>query len=380
MTALFAPQTQLSGSLLTIVPNWSGSLAKPAAPGLDWAAVLVMVYWTGVALMGGRLLMRLGALYRLHRASVPATVAGQAVRCLTAEVSPFSFGSAIYLNSEQYAAAELSAILHHERVHVRQWHTLDVLLAQVGQVLCWFNPGAWWLGRAVQQNLEFLTDAAVLRAGLVAPKVYQYSLLRLSGLASGAALANHFTFLTLKTRIMMMNKPASARASLAQYALVLPLTVLLLLGFDASTTYAQTPATLARQAASLPDDVLYYLDGQKASKAAVEALNPADIANMNVLKGANVAKVLGGPQTQAVLITTKANLNAPAVIDLNKKLNRLVDLTDKLLLVDEREVTQSEFERLLPTQSRQVTALEPEKAMEVYGGKGKNGSVQIQTK
>lgn len=131
----------------------------------------------------------------------------------------------------------------------------------------------------------------------------------------------------------------------------------------------------------LPDNILYYLDGQKTSKVAVEGLNPADIANMNVLKGASVGKVLGNvSEPRAILITTKANLNAPAVIVLNKKLNRNIDLTDKLLLVDEREVTRTEFERLLPTYTRQVTALEPEKAMEAYGEKGKNGSVQILTK
>lgn len=380
IAALIAPQVQVGGSLLTIVPNWAGSLGPPAAAGPDWQDALMLAYWAGVALMGGRLVLRLGSLYRLHRASVPAVVAGEEVRCLPGKVSPFSFGSTIYLNPAHYSAAELPAILHHELVHVRQAHTLDMLLVQVGQALCWFNPAAWWLGRAVQQNLEFLTDAAVLRAGLVSAKTYQYSLLRLSGLASGAALATHFTFLTLKTRIMMMNKPASARACLVQYALVLPLAALLALGFDAPTASAQPTTTLSGPAAGLPDKVAYYIDGQRVTKEVFEQVAPETIANMNVLKDASVAKVISAPETQAILLTTKANENAPAVIELNKKLNRLVDLNGKLLLVNEREVTRAEFERLLPTYTRQIMALEPKKAVEAHGEKGRNGSVQMTTK
>ncbi|MGY2130624.1 M56 family metallopeptidase [Hymenobacter sp. HD11105] len=389
VTTIFAPQVHLSGSLLTIIPNWTGSLAKPAAPELSWESALVAIYCAGVAVMGVRLIGQLASLYWQHRTSVSTIVAGQMVRCLPEAKSPFSFGSIIYLNPEYYPAAELPAILHHELVHVRQWHTLDILLAQIGQVFCWFNPVAWWLGRAVQQNLEFLTDAAVLRTKLVSLKAYQYSLLRLSGLAA-TELANHFTFLTLKSRITMMNKPASARAYLTQYALVLPLVMVLLLAFAPSQAgqtvvtgvFASTPDAVppVQNAAGIADDLLYYLDGKKVSKTVTENIAPESIASINVLKGERVRQVLGNvSETRAILITTKANENAAAVIDLNKKLNRSVKLAGKLLLVDDKEVTQAEFERFLPAQIRQVTVLTPEKAMLAYGEKGKNGSVQILT-
>lgn len=324
VAALFAPHERLSGSLLAAVPGWSGTLAGPAAPLLGWADALAAVYWTGVALLGVRLLGRLFSLYGLHQMAVPRMVNGVLVRCLPGVSSPFSFGPVIYLNPDHYPAAELPAILHHEQVHVRQLHTLDVLLAQVGQVLCWFNPVAWWLGRAMQENLEFLTDYAVLRAGVVAPKEYQYSLLRLSGLASGAALANHFTLLTLKNRIARMNKPSSPRAQLAQYALVLPLAAGLLLAFTTShagQSAASDPAT------AQAGGVKYYLDGQPTVQSAVEKLNttPDAIANVQVLKGeAAQALTTDAAATGVVAVTTKRNQRLPAVLALDAKIISLL--------------------------------------------------------
>ncbi|SMB84250.1 peptidase M56 BlaR1 [Hymenobacter roseosalivarius DSM 11622] len=327
VAAIVAPQQQVSGSLLTILPNWSGTVAASAVPQLSLVGALVAAYWTGVVVMSLRLLGRLFSLYRLHRASVPDRVGEVAVRRLPEVGSPFSFGAIIYLTPAQYPAAELPAILHHEQVHVRQWHTLDVLLAHVGQVFCWFNPAAWWLGRAIQENLEFLTDDVVLRAGVVLPKVYQYSLLRLSGLAPGAALANHFTFLTLKNRIAMMNKPSSARAHLAQYALVLPLAAVLLLAF---TTSRAGQSASANPASVQVGGVKYYLDGRSTVQSVVEKPNttPDAIANVQVLKGETAQALTKDAATGVVAVTTKGNERLPAVQALNAKIIRLLPDAD----------------------------------------------------
>ncbi|MBC6608115.1 M56 family metallopeptidase [Hymenobacter sp. BT188] len=324
--AIFAPHERLGGSLLTIVPNWSGALAAPSTPLFGWMDALIAIYWAGVALMGLRLLGRLFSLYRLHRAAVPRMVSGVLVRCLPGASSPFSFGPFIYLNPDQYPAAELPAILYHEHVHVRQWHSLDIMLAQVGQVLGWFNPAAWWLERAMQENLEFLTDDAVLRAGVVPPKEYQYSLLRLSGLASSASLANHFTLLTLKNRIAMMNKPSSASAHLAQYALVLPLAVALL----TFTTLRAGQYASSKPATVKVEGVKYYLDGKPTVKSAVEKLNttPDVIANVQVLKGKAAQALTIDAATDVVAVTTKGNERLPAVQALDAKIIRLLPEAD----------------------------------------------------
>ncbi|UOQ54003.1 M56 family metallopeptidase [Hymenobacter cellulosivorans] len=343
---------------------------------LSGARGLLIVYGLGAGLLLARLGMQLGALYKLHRRSQPAVVAGQAVRIVTEPVSAFSFWQAIYLNPKLYPAQELGVVVRHELVHVRQWHTLDTLLAHLGVVVFWLNPGAWLLRRAIAENLEFITDQHLLSSGLDS-KQYQYSLLRTSQLAAGNALANHFHFLTLKTRIAMMNKQPSSPLQLAKYLLLAPLALGLSFTFAGSTMALPTAAP-QQTAAGLPAEALYYIDGKLASKAAVDQLNPNDIASMNALKGESVGKVLGTTgATEAILITTKQHENAPEVVALNRKLNALVDLNGKLLLIGEKEVAEAAFRQALAAQTRQVTSLSAKDAQQQFGNRAKNGAVII---
>ena len=276
LPALFpaeAPPVLFSGPVTAAVAI--GATATPAAGPVDWAAAGWLVYGGGVALLLARLLVQLLSLWRVRRASQPAVLGGQRVRMLAGAVSPFSFGSTIYLNPAQHPAAELAAVLRHEQVHVRQWHTLDVLLAQVAQALAWCNPAAWLLRRALLDNLEYLADHAALQTGLDR-QAYQYSLLRLSRVGTGAvpALVSHFTFPTLKNRVAMMNTPLSSTGQLARYFLAVPVVLAGALGFSAAQVQAQgagpvvpavaaaTPATgpAAKPAADeLPAAVRAYL-------------------------------------------------------------------------------------------------------------------------
>jgi predicted peptidase len=179
----------------------------------------------------------------------------------------------------------------------------------------------------------------------------------------------------------MTKRKKTVVSCVAKCLLISPLVIAVSFSAAVPAAYAAAPTAVAQGAVGLPDGVLYYLNGQKASKYTIENLAPENIAHMNVLKGGSVQQVLGNvPEKQAILVTTKGNESAAAVVELNKKLNRSVVLADKLLLIDDKEVTRAEFERLLPSQIQQITVLSPEKAVEAYGEKGKNGAAQITTK
>ncbi|RCR70164.1 M56 family metallopeptidase [Larkinella punicea] len=187
---------------------------------------LVAVFWFGVGIMTVRLAVQLLSLYRIHRCSQPATYKGFRFRAVSENFNPFSFGQTIYLNPSRHSAEELGPILQHERVHVREWHTLDVLLAELGTVFFWFNPASWFLKRAIKENLEFGVDRQMLRSGLDA-KNYQYMLVRIGGLR--VSLATNFTELTIKKRIGMMNRKPSSRRLMASYSLLLMILITLIL-------------------------------------------------------------------------------------------------------------------------------------------------------
>ena len=40
---------------------------------------------------------------------------------------------------------EKQEILTHEQTHVRQWHSIDVIISEIVNIICWMNPFAWLL-------------------------------------------------------------------------------------------------------------------------------------------------------------------------------------------------------------------------------------------
>lgn len=108
---------------------------------------------------------------------------------------PFSFFNWIFLNPDNVKEEEISEILTHEMAHVRQRHSIDVIISELVNICCWINPFAWLMKREVRLNLEFLADRRVMDAGF-ATKSYQYHLLGLT-YSHKYGLSNNFNFLTL---------------------------------------------------------------------------------------------------------------------------------------------------------------------------------------
>lgn len=192
----------------------------------EWIGYL---YLAGVVALLVRLAVQAFSLYRLILRMPEKEINGVRVKCLNDPSGPFSFFRWIFMNPAAVKEDEINEILTHEMAHVKQHHSVDVLLAEMVSICCWMNPFAWLLKREVRLNLEFLADRKVMEAGF-ATKSYQYHLL---GLAYNHkyGLSNNFNFSHLKQRIIMMNKKKSNAAGHIKYALfVLPAFALLVAG------------------------------------------------------------------------------------------------------------------------------------------------------
>jgi hypothetical protein len=64
-----------------------------------------------------------------------------------------------------WPAAELDAVLAHERAHVRRRDPLVQWLAGLNRAIFWFHPLAWWLERKLAAVAEEACDAAVVASG-----------------------------------------------------------------------------------------------------------------------------------------------------------------------------------------------------------------------
>lgn len=140
---------------------------------------------------------------------------------------PFSFFNLIFVNAQEDAQSQEKIIIH-EMAHVRQYHSIDILLMEIICILFWWNPFAWLLKKEMKINLEYLADKAVMEKGYN-KKSYQYLLLNSSIGNTGISIINNFNVSQLKKRIIMMNKKQTSIRMSVKYLLAIPLLAMLLI-------------------------------------------------------------------------------------------------------------------------------------------------------
>ncbi|CAH0298548.1 MULTISPECIES: M56 family metallopeptidase [unclassified Pedobacter] len=259
---------------------------------------LTVLFYTGVLLMALRLLVQFISLYSMHKNSSPDHLDDYKVRILNEEVSPFSFWQTIYINPRLHKKQDLNNILEHEKVHVEEWHTLDIILAEICVVFYWFNPGVWLMKKAVRENIEFITDAKILKKG-IDKKAYQYSLLDVGTLQSPIAIVNNFNLSDLKKRIKMMNAKRSSKVNLTRYLFVLPILLCVTLAFTIDNK--EVKKSLA-PLTKMVDDVL-------PEKVAAVAVQPKTVLKAK-FKRRIIIDTLKAPDT-----TTKMTFIFKSIVD-----------------------------------------------------------------
>lgn len=197
-----------------------------------WQNILLFVWGGGVGLLALRLVSQLVVIGRLAWKGKRVEWEGRRLIVLPKDMPPFSFLTWVFVNPAAYEKRELQEILIHERTHVCQWHSLDIVLGEVVCMLCWPNPVVWLFRKEIRQNLEFLADKEVIAAGYDR-KHYQYHLLQLSRQLIAVPIVNNFNVTPLKKRIIMMNKKQTSGRGLWKYALLLPVTGLLIVAGNA---------------------------------------------------------------------------------------------------------------------------------------------------
>ncbi|WEK38038.1 MAG: TonB-dependent receptor plug domain-containing protein [Candidatus Pseudobacter hemicellulosilyticus] len=228
LSSLLQPQ-KLQALPLQYVPAFYFPGTAPKASSVNWAWLVGGLALAGSLFLLLRLLLQYQALRRIRSRAVLLMEDGVRLYHVPENISPFSFGNAIFVNQELHSEAELKEIIHHEFIHVKQKHSRDILWGELLCIINWYNPFAWLIRQAIRQNLEFIADHQVLQSG-IDRKQYQYLLLKVTGL-SAYSIANNFSFSSLKKRIAMMNKAKTARVQLIRFLFLLPVLAVVLLAF-----------------------------------------------------------------------------------------------------------------------------------------------------
>lgn len=134
--------------------------------------------------------------------------------------SPFSFLHFIVVNKNDVPDR---VIISHELVHVRQKHTLDVLLLEVISIICWFNPLCRLVVKEVKTVHEYIADKSALKAEAVTTQEYSRCLLdHVFNTRENQLINSFFNQSILKRRIIMINKKKSHRLAILKYVAIIP--------------------------------------------------------------------------------------------------------------------------------------------------------------
>jgi TonB family protein len=245
---------------------------------------IILIYFTGVAVFSGRFIARFISLFLLRRQCVTEKRNGKYIAICGKEIAPFSFFRTIYMNERTTDHAQFDKIIMHETVHIRQFHSLDIIFAELICVLTWFNPVSWMIIAALKETHEYLADSGVSEQTPGSAEYFLLLIRNVIGVQPG--LANNLNKSLIIKRLKMMKKPRSGRFSMLKALPVLPLLVLLLLAFScqskADEPTSQKPGVTQNEAKNTPVDVMpefpggqdaltkFIMDNVKYPKAAKE--------------------------------------------------------------------------------------------------------------
>ena len=188
-----------------------------------WQTLLPILFIIGMCATLGHTLLSMIRIILLIRKSEQHPQPDGVTVCVTgnAALSPFSWMHYIVMNREDYETHD-SAILAHERGHIRLHHSWDLILVDTLTALQWFNPAMWMLRADLRAIHEYEADAAVLSQGINA-RQYQYLLITKAAGIGGYSLANGISHSTLKNRINMMLHTKSPRQRYLKLLALLPI-------------------------------------------------------------------------------------------------------------------------------------------------------------
>src|SRR5690606_12769385 len=135
-------------------------------------------------------------------------------------VQPFSFLNYIFLDKE---SLNNELIMRHERVHILQRHTFDILHFELIKIICWFNPLIWFIKADLRLVHEFLADEGSIGS---ASDKYNYALCLIQNsltIPRSTITTPIFNQSFLKKRISMLHKAKTPSKARLRLLLVLPL-------------------------------------------------------------------------------------------------------------------------------------------------------------
>lgn len=155
----------------------------------------------------------------------------------------FSFFRYIFLG-DKINSDERRDIISHELIHMKQKHSLDLMLFEVFKIIMWFNPFIYLYQKRISLLHEYLSDSAMIKS--LQRDTYINKLLSdLFDVEKFSFVNQFYKHSFIKKRIIMIKKMKSNPVRQLKYLLILPLFICAL--FYNATTVDRTNKDLEKE-------------------------------------------------------------------------------------------------------------------------------------
>ena len=186
--------------------------------------IISYIYIIGVVLFLMKFVYNIFKIYKIKAGKKIETIDNVNFIYTNESHVPFSFLKNIYIPKDNLD----EMIIKHEMSHVKNHHSVDVILMEIMIAFQWFNPFIRMINNELKSNHEFIADSEAIK-NEDEKSNYMMLLLQQCTADDFSTIANNFSFLLTKKRISMITKNQKVKGSVIKVLLTLPVFALLIL-------------------------------------------------------------------------------------------------------------------------------------------------------
>jgi uncharacterized protein (TIGR02145 family) len=177
--------------------------------GIGISSILIILYISGVILFLLRFRKNIYDIFHRIKLSEKISFEGHRLILTKDQTSPYCFFNNIFIYKDDYLNLRSDDhLLNHELVHVRQYHSVDIVFIELIKIFYWFNPVFLLYERAIRINHEYMADHNVIREDCDI-KSYADKILSFIVGESNIPLTSGSNHSFTKKRLLMMTKSRS---------------------------------------------------------------------------------------------------------------------------------------------------------------------------
>jgi len=260
--------------------------------------ILGWIYLAIVSMLIGRIFVGVWRLSRISRNGrfdrlIDRDISTKTTVIISKNIpTAFSFFKTIFIPETWANSDEKEMVLAHERVHVNQKHSWDLMLMEVICAVQFFNPFVWLLKREMRLNHEYLADKGALKNNENPEFYFQFLLQEIVGNRAcelnevkQPILVHSLHYSPIKNRIMMQIIKPAKWLNQVRYLAFIPVALALTFLFACQEKARESEEIVFTQTSEmlnvLPDPIV-IVDGVVFDGDA-NAIPPETIYSVNVI-------------------------------------------------------------------------------------------------